>query len=128
LKQILCIGPTHNACHLQFQNDCLLKFQFITYLCIWSMLWKNSFMRWKLSSFSHGSQTWSKVYGITYNINATNFINFGNRFNFKTYIFAFLIHNYKYFFVQIYFNPPWYIENNYFILYFIVWVIFYPNM
>ncbi len=128
MKWILCIGPTHIACHLQFQNDFLLKFQFVTYVCMWSMLWKNSLMRWKLSSFLHGSQTWPKVCGITYNINATNFIKVWNQFNFKTNIFAFLIHNYKYFLVQIYFNPPWYIKNHYFIFYSIVWVMFYPNM
>jgi hypothetical protein len=36
VRWILCISPTHNVCGIPFQNYCLSKFQFTTYL--WSML------------------------------------------------------------------------------------------
>ncbi len=35
LKWILCVGLTHNACHLSFPRDCFKKIQFTTYF--WSM-------------------------------------------------------------------------------------------
>jgi hypothetical protein len=32
LKWILCIDPIHNVCYFPFQNDCLSKFQFHTFI------------------------------------------------------------------------------------------------
>jgi len=79
LKWILSIGRTHNACHLSFQNDYSLNFQFITYL--WLRFEKTSFVKWKLSIFSHSSQTWFKICGMTCEINIKIFVKVFNHFN-----------------------------------------------
>ncbi len=85
MKWILCIDPTHSACHLPFQNNCLLKFQFTTYL--WSTPLKNPVCA--MCCEINKLFTWFKICEITCEIDITNFIKVKNHFNCFWNIFSF---------------------------------------
>jgi hypothetical protein len=82
-------------------SKCLIVNILIYHIFMLSVL-KNPFMRWKLSNFSNGSQTWFKICGITCEIYITNFIKVKNHFNCFWNIFIFfntqlnVLFSYKY--------------------------------
>ncbi len=65
---------------------------------------KHPFVTWKLSNFSHGSQTYSNHMESQCLIDITKFIRTKNHFNHFFSIFSFLIHNDVHFFAT---NKVW---------------------